>query len=1557
MKFKYQPLLIVVLILTNLSVNYGQVSTNGLVGYWPLDGNTLDVSGNGNHGTNMGATSTASGQSGQAYMFDGNDSIDVGNLDFSSGAFTVSAWIRTTRSAIIDDYRIIISKLNSTGGPFELLLGDGRVGGGLNSGIGLTWTGGTGSVNLQSTGGENLRDGNWHMVTMTYQNGQQELYIDGALKQTSFFGGPLPTNSAHILIGGTDTFSPYHHKWIGDIDEVLIYNRALSYAEVQQLSNIIPNSPPAVTLTGPSPGATYSELANLTLSADAFDSDGVIQKVEFFNGATKLGEDLSAPYSFEWLNVIGGTYNLTAKATDNAGAKTTSGVVGITITSVLPAPPTNLQAALTSNWQANLTWTDNSNNESAFKIERKIGTGDYILIASLGANTSAYSDNNLVGDTTYTYRVYATGSAGNTSYSNESIVTTLHNPLPTIPTNGLIGHWSLDGNAQDTSGNGNHGTISGATVTAGRFGQAYQFNGTAGISVGDLNFSSGQFTVSAWVRTTFMTGYDDYRMFLSKINTSTGTGPFELFLLDGHHPTQLNGAALAVWQNGTGVATPYTSQPNCRDGNWHMITASYESGLQKFYVDGVLYDTQNYSGPLPVTTSSVVIGGVNGFGPYHHAWVGDIDEVVIYNRSFADVEVQQLFGTGNFPTGLQATAVSSSQVNLSWDASTNVEIVGYKLFRNGVQIATLAGNATAFSDTPLATFTTYNYSISSFDAANNDSLQSPTVQVTTLPFGGGTFPTGLAATAVSSSQVNLSWDASTNVEIVGYKLYRNGVQIATLAGNATSFSDTPLAALTTYNYSISSFDAANNNSVQSPTVQVTTLPYVDTIAPTVNVTSPFSGATISGTFTLSADASDNIGVVGVRFKVDGNDLGEDTSYPYWISLNTLSVSNGSHVITAVARDAAGNSTTSTGVTVTVTNIIPPAAPSNLMGTALSSTKVQLSWNDNSNDETDFVLERKTGISGTYKSIATLSANTTTYLNNGLSANQTYVYRIKARRSLASSSYSPEAIVTTWRLPTAPSNLVATTASETQINLSWIDNSNDETSFQIERKTGAAGSYSIVATLGANITSLSHNGLIPGTQYFFRIRSVRLGDKSGYSNEAHATTLNIPLAPISLSAQKVSTTQLNLQWTDNSANETSFKIERKEGVSGSYAQIGTVGANVTTYSDTTVSEGITYVYRVCASNANGNSSYSNEATYVSSPILGAVAAGESHTVTLKDDGTVWAWGRNNYGQVGNGSLTNILYPTQLTTLTNSIVEVAAGTSHTVALDPVGQVWAWGRNQAGQLGDGTTSTRSKPILVSSLGNAVHTIEAGEEFTVAVKENGSVWAWGRNTYGQIGDGTLTTRTRPASVSGFTASVTDIASGFAHSVALQSDGTVWTWGLNNYGQLGNGTVENILRPSQTSLAGVTQVAAGNYFSMALRSDGTVWTWGSNGSGQLGDGTTVNKSYPTQILGLDRVIDIACGGSFAMALKSDGSIWAWGYNSSGQVGDGTTTTRSRPVRVNGANLILGINGGASHSIGLKLDGTVWTWGLNTYGQLGDGTVVKRYSPGQVLGLDLISTP
>ena len=299
---------------------------------------------------------------------------------------------------------------------------------------------------------------------------------------------------------------------------------------------------------------------------------------------------------------------------------------------------------------------------------------------------------------------------------------------------------------------------------------------------------------------------------------------------------------------------------------------------------------------------------------------------------------------------------------------------------------------------------------------------------------------------------------------------------------------------------------------------------------------------------------------------------------------------------------------------------------------------------------------------------------------------------------------------------------------------------------------------------------------------------------------------------------------------------------------------------------------------------------------------AIEAGGSHSLALKSDGSVVAWGDNVTGQLGDGTNTASNTPVQVSGLTNNVIAIVAGSDHSLALKSDGSVVAWGDNATGQLGNGTNTASNTPVQVSGLTSGVIAIASGSDHSLALKSDGSVVAWGDNLSGQLGNGNNNSSNSPVAVSGLTSGVIAIASGSDHSLALKSDGSVVTWGDNLSGQLGNGNNNSSNSPVAVSglTSGVTAIAGGGDHSLALKNDGSVVAWGDNQLGQLGNGNNIASNTPVQVSGLTDAEAIATGGNHSLALKSDGTAWAWGDNQFGQLGDGTNSTSNAPVQSTG---------------------------------------------------------
>ncbi len=387
---------------------------------------------------------------------------------------------------------------------------------------------------------------------------------------------------------------------------------------------------------------------------------------------------------------------------------------------------------------------------------------------------------------------------------------------------------------------------------------------------------------------------------------------------------------------------------------------------------------------------------------------------------------------------------------------------------------------------------------------------------------------------------------------------------------------------------------------------------------------------------------------------------------------------------------------------------------------------------------------------------------------------------------------------------------------------------------------------------------------------------------------------------------------------------------------------------------------------------------------------------SSTIIVKNDGTLWGWGLNGKGQLGDGTTENKNRPTQIGTNTDWVSVVNSG-NRTYALKKDGTLWCWGYNEDGLLGDGTSTTRNTPTQIGTDTNwkTVITNVDGSQRVYALKTNGTLWGWGVNNNGQLGDGTTTNRTVPKQI-GTDSNWNNLVLGYNNVFAIKTNGTLWGWGYNRFGQLGDGTTIDKNTPTQIGADTNWKAVYGNYYvTFAIKTNGTIWGWGTNDLGQLGDGTTINRNSPTQISADtdwesvisngDTTIAIKTNGTLwnwgkisledgtltvinrptqlgtdtdwetvkstsnkFYALKKSGTLWAWEYNYENSLGEVTSSLKNTPTKIGSDSDWEAIYPTYKLVLGIKKSGQIWTWGDNSFGQLGNGTFSKNLLPTQI---------
>lgn len=339
----------------------------------------------------------------------------------------------------------------------------------------------------------------------------------------------------------------------------------------------------------------------------------------------------------------------------------------------------------------------------------------------------------------------------------------------------------------------------------------------------------------------------------------------------------------------------------------------------------------------------------------------------------------------------------------------------------------------------------------------------------------------------------------------------------------------------------------------------------------------------------------------------------------------------------------------------------------------------------------------------------------------------------------------------------------------------------------------------------------------------------------------------------------------------------------------------------------------------------------------------ISAGNLFTAAIKTDGTLWTWGDYQYGQLGIGAVTSDAgSPVQVGTA-NDWVFVTANWYTVFAIKSNGTLWAWGQNTYGKLGDGTQTNRNVPVQIGTDANW-QSVSSNINNTVAIKIDGSLWSWGGNLSGQVGDGTYTNRYAPVRI-GTANDWVSVSVGNSHTLAKRSDNTIWVWGVGLYGQMGLGTVNLKNVPTQIGTnTDWNQIEAGYGHSVAIKNDGTLWTWGYNANGQLGDNTTVNKNVPTQV-GTDTNWQKIKSYEHNLAVKTNGTLWAWGLNGGYQLGDNTLTNRLMPFQLVSVSNVTKISAGGHFSFVQDTNGSTYAFGDNSDGMLGTGDYLQKRTP------------
>ncbi|MBM4396336.1 MAG: fibronectin type III domain-containing protein, partial [Deltaproteobacteria bacterium] len=914
-----------------------------------------------------------------------------------------------------------------------------------------------------------------------------------------------------------------------------------------------------------------------------------------------------------------------------------------------------------------------------------------------------------------------------------------------------------------------------------------------------------------------------------------------------------------------------------------------------------------------------------------------------------------------------------------------------------VATGTASGTGTFSLGVTVGTNTTTTFYGTVTNTQGNTSACSNPGQVYTHDSTAPGAPTVTGSAPVSPSNIATPSVFGTAEANATVKLYGNSGCTGTVLGTGTASGAgayNVLNVAVTLNATTTVYakatDAAGNTGACSTTSVSYQHDNVSPVEPTFQGTVPTSPSR-----TVTTPRIDGLAENGSSVKLyatsdcSGVPAGTATATAIGFSITVTVSANSTTTFRATSTDAAGNTSACSSASITyVHDSTNPAAPSITGSTPPSPSNVQSpALNGTAEPNATVKIYKAAGCSGSLLGSATADgttgAFTATVTADANTTTSFYGTATDLAGNTGACSTTPFAYVHDNVAPPAP--VVTSTPVSPANNNAPTFNLTTEPNAYCEGwpSAGCPASppWSSGQANGAGSLSLPASGLLDNTTYTFSFKCRDAAQNwSGCTAITYIEDSAAPVIPGVLAATNTTGPGVQLNWsaaTDANGPPITYRVCMSTSPSGPPDTCTQEVSLTDTYSHAfgPLSSATRYYFSVRAVDRAGNIGTALRATAKTpgSAVVVRVAQGGNHSCSLLADGTVQCWGRNHYGQLGNGGTADSPSPVVVSGLTN-VTAITAGMYHTCALVADGSVRCWGYNALGQLGDGSNAQRNTPVWVGI--SAVRAIDAGANHTCAILSSGSGKCWGSNAYGQLGDNNEPTDSNvPVSVyTPFWPPVpllaTDISAGDFHTCIARSDGWAKCWGRNNHGQLGNGTTTDsdipvtVKASASSYFDGALKVGAGRYHSCAATSTGKAWCWGYNNYGQLGGHTgNASEPYPVtvkvrNILGwyddIAYILDVTLGQNHSCLRRGTGSVYCFGRNSQGQIGNDTTTDYDYAVHV----LTLSSVGSRSLSAGdsgncvARSDGTAWCWGDNQYGQAGDGTSANdRLVPVQVRGI------
>ncbi|MBF0548116.1 MAG: S8 family serine peptidase [Candidatus Riflebacteria bacterium] len=893
----------------------------------------------------------------------------------------------------------------------------------------------------------------------------------------------------------------------------------------------------------------------------------------------------------------------------------------------------------------------------------------------------------------------------------------------------------------------------------------------------------------------------------------------------------------------------------------------------------------------------------------------------------------------NAPSGLTSLTNAVIQVG-------GADVIYYKYSLDGSVMSAETATSTPLTLTGLSQGN-HTLHVIGRDQVGNWQLESGATAVTWQ------IDTSSPVAEMSNAPANPTNQVSGNINVAGtgivnykYKLDAGNWGNETQIANPISYSG-----LSEGPHSISVIGRNSAGTWQSQSSPTTFNWVVDTTPPVASfVTKPTSLSNQANfSFTVGGD-----GVTVYRYKLDSNAWSGDSTVSSLIDLKNLT--DGNHQISIVGRDAAGNWQSNASSTVFSWSLDATPPTAELLNNPINPT-TQISAAITVAG-TDVAIYKYRLDGGTWSSETAISNPISlSALGQG-----SHTLSVIGRDSAGNWQNQNTATTYSWAIiPPAPTN-VAAAAGNSQVTLSWSAVSG-ATGYNIYWSTSSG----VAPTNGAKIAGIASpftiTGLSNGTTYYYVVTAL------GANDSESQTSSQVSAIPFSNIPPSVSITNPAQGATIFSGHDVTITANASDD--GSITKVEFYQNGLLLFTDTTYP--YTYVwsqppngsYTITArayDNLGASKTSSPQSVSVRSiPSICAVTASNDSSYALAYEKTVWAWGNNAEGQLGDGSFDNKITPVQIKGL-NNITAISAGDGFCLALQSDGSVWSWGVNDLGQLGMGDLNIQKSnvPLKISNLTN-ISRISAKWHHALALASDGTVWSWG--TLGIFPTpGTLDSNS-PIKVQGLPSGIVGISAGYGHCLALTCGGinSTWGWGENRSGELGTST-SFLTIPQKISTTSVSGASFGGFSggcmcTIFLDESCQMWGCGNNGSGALGNGNTNNQITPTMSFSNPKLNSIYAGYRISFGGDTSGLLWAWGDNSQGQFGDGTTVSSNYPIQITGAPNLnrdgVDLAAGLTHVLALSAGGTsnrkVWSWGKNTYGQLGNGTTNNCFTPKEVV--------